>query len=89
MASARPSLASVEKPMTDEEALRDAIIEVLIENDGENLRSLLKALSKDNSLDAERLVEVLIQHPALRDLVPDYYMGSRARFGSKVGAMID
>ena len=35
--------------MTDDEALRDEIIEVLTENHGDNLRSLLKALSKDNS----------------------------------------
>lgn len=81
----------VEKPMTDDEAPRDAIIGVLIENDGENLRSLLKALSKDNSLDAERLVEILIRHPELRDLIPESYKGSRARLGSwsKVGAMAD
>ena len=65
----------VEKPMTDDEAPRDAIIGVLIENDGENLRSLLKALSKDHSLDAERLVELLIRHPELRDLIPESYRG--------------
>ena len=67
--------------MTDDEALRDAIIETLIENDGENLRNLLKALSKDNSLDAVRLVEVLIRHTELRALVPQSYKVSRARLG--------
>ena len=68
--------------MTDDEALRDEIIEVLTENHGENLRSLLKALSKDNSLDAKRLVDLLIRHPELRDLIPESYKGSRSRFGS-------
>jgi hypothetical protein len=56
--------------ITVDDPYRDAIIEVLRENDGTKLRSLLRSLSKDDDADARELYEKLIRHPALRDLVP-------------------
>jgi hypothetical protein len=49
---------------------RDAIIEVLRESEGGKLRSLLMALRENDEPDAQDLYGKLIQHPALRDLVP-------------------
>jgi uncharacterized protein YjgD (DUF1641 family) len=51
----------------DPEDVKQAIIDVLREDDGASLRALLKALRDP---DAKRLYANLIQHPALRDLVP-------------------
>jgi hypothetical protein len=52
----------------DPEDVRQAFIDVLREGDGAALRALLKALR--DSDDATGLYEKLIQHPALRDLLP-------------------
>jgi hypothetical protein len=49
--------------MEDEQYLQ-ALLEVLREEDGKLLRSLLKSLSKNKDPSAKRLTEVLIQHPA-------------------------
>ena len=49
---------------------RETFIAVLRENDGALLDSLLKALSRDKSLDARRLARCLIQQTELRDLIP-------------------
>jgi hypothetical protein len=51
---------------------RETFIAVLRENDGALLDSLLKALSRDKSLDARRLARCLIQQPELRDLIPGH-----------------
>jgi hypothetical protein len=59
----------VEGKKEDEQYLQ-ALLEVLREEDGKLLRSLLKSLSKNKDPSAKRLAEVLIQHPLLRDLVP-------------------
>jgi hypothetical protein len=53
-----------------DDPFRDAIIEVLRESEGEKLRSLLKSLRDNAEPDAQDLYRKLIQHPALRDLVP-------------------
>ena len=48
---------------------RETFIAALTENDGALLDSLLKALRRDKSLDARRLVRCLIRQPELRDLI--------------------
>ena len=53
---------------SDPEAVKQALIDVLREGEGVKLRVLLKALRDSN--DATGLYERLIQHPALRDLIP-------------------
>lgn len=54
----------------DKAEMWDAIVEVLRENDGAKLRALGRALRDSADHDAKELYEKLIQHPALRDLVP-------------------
>jgi hypothetical protein len=54
----------------DPEHVRRAIIEELRENDGAQLRALLKALRASSDPDAKKLYERIARNPALSDLVP-------------------
>ena len=54
----------------DPEDVRRAIIEELRENDGAQLRALLKALRVSSEPDAKERYERVARNPALSDLVP-------------------
>jgi hypothetical protein len=54
----------------EEETELEAVLEALRAGDGRLLRALLRTLNRDNSADAKRLAEVLVNHPDLRDLIP-------------------
>jgi hypothetical protein len=54
----------------DSEAVKQAIIDVLREGDGGNLRALLKVLRNHEDTGVRALYEKFIRHPDLHDLVP-------------------
>ena len=51
------------------EPIREIFIDVLRENDGELLRTLLKALNWDQSIEARLLENCLVRQPEFRDLI--------------------
>jgi hypothetical protein len=52
-------------------SLEQALINVLRDGDGAELRNLLRALRENPAPNAKALYEKLVQHPAFRDLVPN------------------
>jgi hypothetical protein len=54
----------------DPEEFRQALVAVLRKADGAELRNLLRGLRANPDSNAKALYEKLVEHPALRDLVP-------------------